>query len=233
MYGVITRIRAIEGRQTLMSKMVSTRKKPERVRGEGRVRARRMSPEARRAQLLQVALGVFADRGIEGCGHTDLADAAQVAVPTTFHYFPTKEDLIAAVLEEVERFLVEDILIKYIGDDYTAAESLEEMLMAFCDTIDSNPDHIRVWLEWSVSIRGDTWGSYLLFYAKVIKGIKKILRRGLKDGSIKADLDLDDAARVVMGVCHMVVHMKFANNTRDTVQHTIHSLISGYFTPAA
>jgi TetR/AcrR family transcriptional regulator, hemagglutinin/protease regulatory protein len=216
-----------------MSKIIATKQKTQKGRGEGRVRARRMSAEARRAQLLEVALAVFADRGIEGCGHTDLAEAAQVAVPTTFHYFPTKEDLTAAVLEEVERFLIEDILVKYTGDDHKAADSLEEMLMVFCDTIDSNPDHIRVWLEWSVSIRGEIWGSYLLFYAKSIKGIKKILRRGLKDGSIKANLDIDDAARVVMGVCHMVVHMKFANNTRATIQHTIHSLISGYFTSAS
>lgn len=206
-------------------------KKTEKSSPEGRGRARRMTPEARRAQLVQAALSVFATKGIEGCGHTDLAEAAAVAVPTTFHYFPTKDDLVADVLDEVERFLLEEILASFVRDKANAAASIEEVLMVFFDTIDSHPDYILVWLEWSVAIRGSIWSRYLSFYAGATKGLRKILRRGLRDGSINPELDIEDGARVVMGVCHMVVHMKFANNKRAAVQHTIHSLVNGYFSP--
>lgn len=208
-----------------------SKKDPDGKSQNVRVRARRMTPEARRAQLVQAALAVFATKGIEGCGHTDLAEEAGVAVPTTFHYFPTKDDLVAAVLDEVERFLLEEILARFVRDKTNAAASIEEVLLVFFDCIDSHPDYIRVWLEWSVAIRGSIWSRYLTFYAGAVKGLKKILRRGLRDGSIDAELDIEDGARVVMGVCHMVVHMKFANNKREAVQHTIHSLVTGYFSP--
>ena len=80
--------------------------KPEASTG----RAVRLTAEARRAQLLNCALEVFASRGLSEARHTDVAAAAGVSVPTMFHYYPTREVLAEAVLAEVSRFLLEDIL---------------------------------------------------------------------------------------------------------------------------
>ncbi|MFA7555477.1 MAG: TetR/AcrR family transcriptional regulator [Spongiibacteraceae bacterium] len=193
-----------------------------------RARAKRMSPKARQAQLIRCAIALFAEKGIGATGHTDVAERAQVSIPTTFHYFPAKENMVSAVLDEVSRFLLDEIVVTQFDREVKAAESIEDLLMTFCDAIDDHPDYIRVWLEWSVAVRGDIWLAYLRFYAGAIRGIKKILLRGLKDGSVAKTLDIDDAARVIVGVAHMVTHMKFAKSSRDTVQHTVHSLVSGY-----
>ncbi|EMQ43494.1 hemagglutinin/protease regulatory protein [Vibrio cholerae O1 str. NHCC-006C] len=49
---------------------------------------------------MEIALEVFAKRGIGRGGH---ADIAQVSVATVFNYFPTREDLVDDVLNFVVR----------------------------------------------------------------------------------------------------------------------------------
>ena len=191
-------------------------------------RASRLSPEARRAQLVQAALRTFAARGIGETSHTALAQEAQVAVPTVFHYFSSKEAVIEAVLQEVSRFLLDELLTKNDDPARTAPEAIEQVLMSFCDAIDTHTDYIRVWLEWSVSIRGELWESYLVFYRSALTGIRKILQRGIAESSVRAEIDLDDSTRVIVGLAHMIVQMKFSGGTRDQVAHTVRSLLNNY-----
>lgn len=73
----------------------------------------RLNPEKRKLQLLEIGIEVFARRGIGRGGHADIADIAQVSVATAFNYFPTREDLVDDVLNQVEQnfsaFLQESI----------------------------------------------------------------------------------------------------------------------------
>lgn len=54
--------------------------------------------EAQRQAILKVALPIFAKGGIDGTPVSQIAKAAGVAHGTVFLYFPTKEDLAAAVM---------------------------------------------------------------------------------------------------------------------------------------
>lgn len=73
----------------------------------------RLSPQKRKLQLMEIALEVFAKRGIGRGGHADIAEIAQVSVATVFNYFPTREDLVDDVLTYVVRqfsnFLTDNI----------------------------------------------------------------------------------------------------------------------------
>jgi TetR/AcrR family hemagglutinin/protease transcriptional regulator len=191
-------------------------------------RASRMSPDDRRQQLIDTALRTFATRGIGETNHTVLAQEAGVAVPTVFHYFATKEALVEAALAEVSRFLLEDLLAGNDDPALAAPAAIERILMAFCDAIDSHPDYIRVWLEWSVAIRAGLWGSYLGFYRGALDGIGGILIRGVAAGAIREDIEVDDASRVIVGLAHMIVQMKFSGGSREQVVHTVHTLLLSY-----
>lgn len=191
-------------------------------------RARRMSPAERQRQILSHALGEAARLGLERARHSDVARAAGVAVPTVFHYFPTRDELTGAVVEEVARFLLEDLLAASEDPAQPATVVIENILMAFCDSIETHPSYARVWLEWSVAVRGLLWDSYLRFHRAALGGVRDVMVRGVEDGSIRRDVDLDDAARVIVSLAHMVAQMYFSGATRDQVAHTVHSLVQGY-----
>lgn len=187
-----------------------------------------MDPEKRRRQLIQAALRTFAARGIGEASHSAIAREAGVAVPTAFHYFESKDALVAAVLGEVSRYLLDDLLAGNDDPGETAPNVIANIHMSFCDAIESHPDYIRVWLEWSVSIRDGLWDSYLDFYRGALAGTRKVLERGQHEGTIRADIDIDDACRVIVALAHMTVQMKFSGATREQVDHTLRSLTQGY-----
>ena len=71
--------------------------------GQGRTAngaRRRLTPEDRRRQILQAAIQYFAEVGFDG-GTRDLARRLGVTQPLIYRYFPSKEDLIRQVYEEV------------------------------------------------------------------------------------------------------------------------------------
>jgi AcrR family transcriptional regulator len=60
---------------------------------------RRRQAEERRAQLIDTALNIFAQKGLEGTTVKDLAEGAGVAQGLLYHYFRSKEELLHAALE--------------------------------------------------------------------------------------------------------------------------------------
>lgn len=60
---------------------------------------RDLQAEVRRNQLLDVALAMFAERGVENVSIKDLATEVGVAPGLIYHYFASKEELLAAVFK--------------------------------------------------------------------------------------------------------------------------------------
>jgi AcrR family transcriptional regulator len=53
-----------------------------------------------RAQILAVALELFAGRGYDATGIKEIVEAVGITKPTLYHYFGSKRGLLAALLEE-------------------------------------------------------------------------------------------------------------------------------------
>ena len=84
-------------------------------------RRTRLSPEARRDQLMECAIEVFSRRGIGRAGHAEIAEQAKVSVATVFNYFNTREDLVDEVLAEIEGF-VQQTLRDQVEQDLSVKE---------------------------------------------------------------------------------------------------------------
>lgn len=61
----------------------------------------RLSAQARREQILDVAIDVFAPAGYHGASMNDIAEAAGVTKPVLYQHFDSKQDLYLALLAEV------------------------------------------------------------------------------------------------------------------------------------
>ena len=53
-----------------------------------------------RHRILQVALSLMSQKGVDGTSMRDLASAAGLNVASLYHYFPSKRELLEAVLVE-------------------------------------------------------------------------------------------------------------------------------------
>lgn len=189
-----------------------------------RPRARRLSPTERRAQLLTCALRVFARRGLGEARHAEIAKEAEVAIATVFFYFPSRSDLVRAVLEAVEGFY-RDMADRVHRLPLSAPRILLEHGLAFAISVDTHPDYARVWLDWSTAIRDEVWPQYLTFQEDIVKVIEKTIRRGQQEGDFAADVDPEDNARFMFGSAHMIAQMKFTRQSPAKVERFLHTLV--------
>ncbi|MCR5857511.1 TetR/AcrR family transcriptional regulator [Mesorhizobium sp. J428] len=88
---------------------------------------KRYAPSERRRMILDGAISFFAEYGLDGSTHL-LAKHLGVTQPLIYQYFPSKEDLIDAVYEEVFRGRWSSRWDTLLAD---RARPLEERLNAF------------------------------------------------------------------------------------------------------
>jgi len=161
---------------------------------------------------MECALRAFAEEGLGRAGHARVADLAGVSVPTVFHYFPTREALMDAVLDEVESFFA--TLAETVHQrGGTTASVLTAHGLAFLESCESHPHHIRVWLDWSTAIREHVWPRYLSFQERLVQIVAKTIARGIGEGQAPTHVHPGTAARLFVGNAHMAAVMKFAPDT--------------------
>ncbi|WP_420466357.1 TetR/AcrR family transcriptional regulator [Panacagrimonas sp.] len=192
---------------------------------------RRMDREARKRQLLDCAITAFAERGTARAGHADVARLAAVSVATVFEYFPTRERLLDAVLREIEQFLY---ALMAIGAGAAATDVRSRVLdifHAFQACVDEQPQHMRVWLDWSTSVREGVWLHYVEVQERIIDMLEQMIEAGRTAGSICPAVIAGDAARILVGQAHMIVMMRFASVDQATVVRFIDHLIDSALPP--
>jgi TetR/AcrR family transcriptional regulator, hemagglutinin/protease regulatory protein len=189
-----------------------------------RPRANRMPPEKRRAQLLDCAVTLFAELGIGRTVHSDVALAAGVSVPTVFFYFESSDALKEAVVVEVARFL-EEIVAAAEQEPGAGIEKLLSILRAFAGAVDSRPDYIKVWLDWSTVIAEPTWSKYEKFQDHILHALETLIERGKRDGAVEETLNSTIGAHIIMGSGHMIAQMKFRNCDEALVDEFIDTIV--------
>ncbi len=90
----------------------------------------RLSADARREQILDVAIEVFGRAGFHGASMNDIADAAGVTKPVLYQHFDSKADLYGAILDEVGTRLLSAIT-KATADATDGREQTERGFQAY------------------------------------------------------------------------------------------------------
>ena len=92
--------------------------------------APRLSADARREQILDVAIDVFGRSGYFGASMNDIAEAAGVTKPVLYQHFDSKSDLYRALLDEVGARMLSAIT-KATADSVDGKEQSELRFQAY------------------------------------------------------------------------------------------------------
>ena len=166
---------------------------------------------------------VFARRGLGGARHSEIAKEAKVSVPTMFFYFPTREALVKAVLDEVGRFLTE-MTVEIHASGAPAPDIVFAHAKAFADSVDTHPDYARVWLDWSTAMREEIWPLYLEFQENIVGIIANTIRRWQRERGLSEE-EAEDDARLLVGSAHMIAQLKFTRCAPEKVDHFLRTLV--------
>ena len=178
-------------------------------KGSPRLKRRRLSPDVRRAELLEAALFVLRDQGPMNARVEDVTEAAGVAKGTFYLYFPSWDDL----LVEIRRHLfstyvsdMQDIFALEALSDWWAA--LEKECVHFVDFVEGLGDLHNVVFHGPIADRPpDLTISYDNILADMLKkGIESRCCRHIK---------VDIAAKLIFSVLHTTAENIVQTGDRD------------------
>ena len=151
--------------------------------------------EKRRQELVTAAFNLIAERGFEGLRTRDVADAVGVNIATLHYYFPTKESLIRGVVEHaMGRFR------STLAPHGSPADQLRNHLRAVRKLLADEPELGSVMGELTLrSARDKTIARIMTeMYDAWHMTMRGLLRRAVKEGGLRPELDTDGVAALVV-----------------------------------
>jgi len=102
---------------------------------------------SRRAEILEIAVGLFAARGYHGVSMDDIGAAAGVTGPALYHHFAGKEAMLAAALNPVSENLLAGGRARVAEYEENAAAALAALVEFHVDFALANPAVIALHLH--------------------------------------------------------------------------------------
>jgi TetR/AcrR family hemagglutinin/protease transcriptional regulator len=189
-------------------------------------RAPKLSPEKRREQLIDCAMEIYVNHGIEGARRSHVALKAGVSVPTVYAYFDTRESLTEAVLELVDTRITE-IVWNAAAEDELAFDKILNVARAFSNTVELDSKIMKIWLDWSTAFENATWTLYEDLQSRVANLFCEIISVGQKSGELSPDLDPEIASYIIIGGGQMAAQMKLTTPAAIDIEVFLHQLVAG------
>ena len=153
---------------------------------------RRLSAEARRAQLLAVAREVFAEDGYHGAAMEKIAQRAGVTKPVLYQHFEGKKELYLALLDsDMERLLAQvSAAVEAAGDNlarirgglgayFTYIEAnVDSFRLLFRETMGADPD-FRECIDRFHDVAAGTIGAIIADETGLPVDVSELLARGV------------------------------------------------------
>jgi TetR/AcrR family transcriptional regulator, fatty acid metabolism regulator protein len=156
----------------------------------------------KRRLILDAAVRVFARSGYYGARVGDIAEEAGVAHGLLYHYFSSKEEVLATVFRENWRALLET-LHRVEADDEPADEKLRGVTKVILRSWRNDPDLVRVMVR--EVARSPHLQAQVDEVREVFLVLQRIVEEGQAKGVFRPDLDARLASWIVYGALEEIL----------------------------
>lgn len=179
----------------------------------------------RRHRIVLAASQMFAARAYVEVQMDDLARAAEVAKPTIYRYFKSKEDLFLEALDGTMNDLVGEVS-QVAENPGPAAEVLRHMVGAALRSFASCTAAIRA-LDGTDAALGERGRAMLRRRAKQIReAFATVLDRGIVEGAFRP-LDSEIVSRAILGAVRMTSHAEENPSDSRGLETLVDLLLNG------
>ena len=154
---------------------------------------RREKAAARKHQILEAALDLFANQGFSATTTKQIAERVGVTEGLIFHYFPSKADLLRAVTRQRSTIMGEVQALLADADEKPAAEVLQSIVMGWVGVIHRQANLVTTLLVESQS-NPELALAFRDVMAETIGSMAAYLDARVEAGELRADLSTHTSA---------------------------------------
>jgi AcrR family transcriptional regulator len=170
----------------------------------------RADAQRNRERILEVAKLAFTLSGAN-TSLDDIASQAGVGPGTLYRHFPTREELLQAVYRsEMEKLAAAE---RKFAQTMPPIEALRAWLLLFVDAIETK-QLIAPALN---TLLGDPKKVFAASYAQMQQAIHALVKRAIKSGDIRKDVEPMDLLRALVGVAYLPSHPDWQQSARRLV----------------
>jgi AcrR family transcriptional regulator len=179
-------------------------------RPKSKARKPRADAQRNRERILEVAKVAFTRSGAD-TSLDDIAKQAGVGPGTLYRHFPTREDLLVAVYRtEMEKLAAAE---QKFAATMPPIEALRAWLLLFVDAVAAK----QIIAPALNALVGDPKKVFEASYAQIWEVIRALVKRAIKSGDIRRDLDPVDLLRALIGVAHVASSPDWQQSARRLV----------------
>jgi AcrR family transcriptional regulator len=170
----------------------------------------RADAQRNRERILEVAKLAFTRSGANA-SLDDIASEAGVGPGTLYRHFPTREELLQAVYRsEMEKVSAAE---RKFAQTMPPIEALRAWLLLFVDAIETK-QLIAPALN---TLLGDPKKVFAASYAQMQEAIHALVKRAIKSGDIRKDVEPMDLLRALIGVAYVPSHPEWQQSAKRLV----------------
>ena len=148
-------------------------------------------PNERRAELLAIAAGLFAERGLRATTVRDIADAAGILSGSLYHHFDSKESMV----DEILRGFLDALFDRYraiVAEDLGPRGTLEAVVVASFEAIDEHNAAVAIYQAEARRLADQPRFGYISERLTEFRRLwHDVLDAGIADGSFRPNLDVE------------------------------------------
>ncbi len=171
----------------------------------------RADAQRNRERILEVAKQEFTRVGANA-SLEDIAKKVGVGPGTLYRHFPTREELLVAVYRsEMERLAAAE---RTLADSMSPVEALRAWLLLFVDAVETK----QIIAPVLNTLVGDPKKVFKASYAQIHEALRALVKRAIKSGDIRKDLDPIDLLRAIVGVANVSASPDWQQSARRLVE---------------
>ena len=171
----------------------------------------------RQHQIFDAVRDLIINRGMEGVTINSIADAVGLTEGAIYRHFSSKQQILSLLIDDTERSLLDTVeKAQVVGE--SALENLKHILDSLFSEKYGSQAVTFVIITEAMGFNGIGLSNRVLeLMNRFLESAKRVLRQGVEDGTLHADLDSDAAATAFLGLVQSLATLWALSGYADAV----------------
>ena len=154
----------------------------------------------RQHQIIEAARNLIAAKGMDGVTIDAIAEEVGLTEGAIYRHFASKHQILSLLVDDIERNLL-DTVESAQTEGASAVDSLEHILEAHLSDVEGHRAVSFVVIAEAMGFDGTTLAPKVsLMFTRYLELIQAVLDRGIREGSIRPDINVNAAATTFFGL---------------------------------